>query len=84
MSPVEHVIHAARRAHNYVGGLGLKLLDLAAEIGPSDAGVASGPHVVTEGQDDFLNLKSGQKHKTKHTGLRVTPKNGSPRRQTGE
>lgn len=68
VSPGKHVKHTSRCAHHYVRGLSLELLDLATEIGPSDAGMAGCPHVVTQSQNDLLDLIRGDRSKkTKNT-----------------
>lgn len=53
---VEHVKHASGGPHDYMRSLCLELLDLAADVSPSYAGVAPGTHVVTQGQDHLLDL----------------------------
>lgn len=57
MPPVEHVVHAAWSTHHYVRGLGLEFLNFTAEVSASDAGVAGRPHVVTQSQNDLLDLR---------------------------
>lgn len=37
-------------------GFSLQLLDFTANVGPSDTGIATGPHVVTQGQHHLLDL----------------------------
>lgn len=59
----QHVKHAARGSHYDVMGFSLQLLDLVTDAGPSDAGVAVGPHVVTQSQHHLLDLKEKD-----HTG----------------
>lgn len=40
-------------------GLSLQLGDLVTDVGPSNTGMAGGSHVVTQGQDDLLDLLRG-------------------------
>lgn len=56
MSPVQHVKHTARCAHHYVRGFSLKLLNFTTEVGSSNTGVTRCSHVVTQSQDDLLDL----------------------------
>lgn len=66
VSPGKHVEHTSWCANHYVRGLSLELLYFATEIGPSDAGMASCPHVVTQSQNDLLDLvrRQAKKHNT--------------------
>lgn len=57
MPPGEHVEHTSRCAHNYVWSLSLEFLYFITKIGPANAGMACCPHVVTESEDDFLDLR---------------------------
>ena len=43
----------------------LQLLDLSTEIGPTDACMTGCTHVVTQSQNDFLDLLRGDGSKTK-------------------
>ena len=65
MSPVQHVVNSSWCAHHYVRGLSLELLYFATEIGPSDAGMAGCPHVVTQSQNYLLDLIRRDRHQTK-------------------
>lgn len=56
MSPREHVEHTSWCAHHYVWSLSLEFLYFITKIGPANAGMACCPHVVTESEDDFLDL----------------------------
>lgn len=67
MSPGKHVKHTSWCAHHYVRSLSLELLDFTTEIGPSNAGMAGRPHVVTQSQNDLLDLIRGDGSKTNAT-----------------
>jgi len=56
-SAVDHVIHPARGTDNDLDTL-LELRHVLADISAADAGVALDVHVVTESDDDFLDLLS--------------------------
>ena len=72
MSPVKHVVHTSWCAHHYVRGLSLELLYFTTEIGPSNAGMAGCPHVVTQSQNYLLDLIRGNiKTKTKTKNILV-------------
>lgn len=60
MSPGKHVEHTSWCAHYYMWGLSLELLYFVAEVGPTNAGMACCPHVVTQSQNDFLDLVGRQ------------------------
>lgn len=61
VSPVQHVKHTAWRANDDVRSLRLEFLHFVPHIGASNAGMARSAHVVTQGQDDLLNLESREK-----------------------
>lgn len=61
VSPGKHVKHTSWCANHYVWGLSLELLYFIAEIGPANAGMARCSHVVTQSQNDFLDLMRGGK-----------------------
>ena len=56
----QHVIDSSGRPHHDVRGLGLQLGHLGADVGPSDAGVAAGAHVVPQSQNHLLDLQQEQ------------------------
>lgn len=61
VSPVQHVKHTAWRANDDVWSLRLEFLHFVPHVGASNAGMARSAHVVTQGQDDLLNLESREK-----------------------
>lgn len=58
ISPVQHVKHTAWRANDDVWSLRLEFLHFIPHVGASNAGMARSTHVVTQGQDNLLNLES--------------------------
>lgn len=60
----KHVIHTSWCAYHYVRGLSLELLYFATEVCSPDAGMAGRPHVVTQSQNDLLDLMSGDSKNT--------------------
>ena len=54
-SPVDHVVHPSRRAHDDVDAL-LQLGHVLAHVGTTDARMALDVHIVPECDDDFLDL----------------------------
>ena len=54
-SPVDHVVHASRRAHDDLNTL-LQLSHVFAYVGTTNASVALNVHVVTQCDHDFLDL----------------------------
>lgn len=69
VSSAKHVEYTSRCAHHYVGGLSLELLYFTTEIGPSNAGMAGCPHVVTQSQNDLLDLMKGDRREKKQKTL---------------
>lgn len=63
--PAKHVKHTSWCAHHYVWGLSLELLYFGTETGSTNAGMAACPHVVTQGQNDLLDLTRGEEQKKK-------------------
>lgn len=63
--PAKHVKHTSWCAHHYVRGLSLELLYFSTETGSANAGMAACPHVVTQGQNDLLDLMRGEGQKKK-------------------
>lgn len=61
--PAKHVKHTSWCAHHYVRGLSLELLYFGTETGSANAGMAACPHVVTQGQNDLLDLMRGEEQK---------------------
>lgn len=59
--PVQHVKHTSWRANDDVRSLRLEFLHFVPHVGAANAGMARSTHVVTQGQDDLLNLESRQK-----------------------
>lgn len=57
MSPGEHVIHTPWCAYNYMGSACRELVNFRADISPTDAGVAACLHVVTQRQNNLLDLQ---------------------------
>lgn len=62
MSPGEHVIHTTWRAYNYMRGSSRKLMDFMTDIGPANAGMACCLHVVTQRQNNLLDLKKREEN----------------------
>lgn len=58
--PVQHVKHTSWRANDDVGSLRLEFLHFVPHVGASNAGMARSAHVVTQSQDNLLNLQSRQ------------------------
>ena len=54
-SPVDHVVHPSRRAHDDVNAL-LQLGHVLAHVGTTDAGMTLDVHIVPECDHDFLDL----------------------------
>ena len=61
VSAVHHVEDTAGGPYHYVISLRLEFLHLIAYICTTNAGMTGGPHVVTQSQNDFLDLKHTQK-----------------------
>lgn len=60
MSPGKHVKDTSWCANHYVWSFSLELMYFVADIGPTDAGMACCSHVVTQSQNNFLDLKEGR------------------------
>lgn len=69
VSPVQHVKHTAWRANNDVWSLRLEFLHFVPHVGASNAGMARSTHVVTQGQDNLLNLESRERKKREKKNL---------------
>lgn len=63
MSPGKHVKDTSWCANHYVWSFSLELMYFVADIGPTNAGMACCSHVVTQSQNNFLDLRRGDKSK---------------------
>lgn len=60
MPSVQHVKHTPWCAHHYVRSFSFELLYFCTEVSTPNAGIAACSHVVTQSQDDLLDLLSGE------------------------
>lgn len=59
MSPRKHVEHTSWSAYDYMGSSCREFVDFGADISPANAGMAGRLHVVTQRQNNLLDLQRG-------------------------
>lgn len=57
MSPGEHVVHTSWCAYDYMGSSCREFVNFRADISPANAGMAGSLHVVTQRQNNLLDLQ---------------------------